>query len=84
MKINSHSFKGIAGIKTNIRLLDNVQEYVDIIEYLRETFDVDKPWYRGVSHAKYELIPMISLKRRRRSFCFMQRRLICYAKTKAI
>ena len=59
MKINSQSFKGIAGIKTNVRLLDNVQEYVDVIEYLRETFDVDKPWYRGVSHAKYELIPKV-------------------------
>ena len=59
MKINSQSFKGIAGIKTNVRLLDNVQEYVNVIEYLRETFDVDKPWYRGVSHAKYELIPKV-------------------------
>ena len=59
MKINSNFFKTINGIKTNVKLLENVQEYVDVIEYLRETFDVDKPWYRGVSHAKYELIPKV-------------------------
>ena len=57
MKVNSKVFKKTADIKTNGRLLNNVQEYLDVIEYLRETFDVDKPWYRGVSHTKYTLIP---------------------------
>ncbi len=59
MKIDSNFFKTVNGIKINIKLLENVQEYVDVIEYLRETFDIDKPWYRGVSHAKYELIPKV-------------------------
>jgi len=57
MKVNSRFFKKSAGIKTNATLLENVQEYVDVTEYLRNTFDVNDPWYRGVSHAKYELIP---------------------------
>jgi hypothetical protein len=59
MKVNEKLFKRIADIKTNERLLNNVQEYVDVIEYLRKAFDVEKPWYRGVSHAKYGLIPKI-------------------------
>lgn len=59
MKIDSNFFKTVNGTKTNVKLLENVQGYVDVIEYLRETFDVDKPWYRGVSHAKYELIPKV-------------------------
>lgn len=57
MKINSEYFKTTAHIKTNIRLLENVQEYMDVIEYLRQGFDTSNLWYRGVSHAKYELIP---------------------------
>ena len=59
MKVNSNSFKTIADFKTNIRLLENVQEYVDVIEYLRQEFDHDDLWYRGVSHVKYELIPKV-------------------------
>lgn len=59
MKVDEKFFKIIADIKTNERLLNNVQEYVDIIEYLREVFNVEEPWYRGVSHAKYGLIPKV-------------------------
>ncbi len=59
VKIDSKFFKRIAGIKTNVRLLNNVQEYIEVIDYLRESSDVGKPWYRGVSHAKYELIPKV-------------------------
>ena len=32
MKINSNSFKTINGIKTNIKLLEKAQEYVDVIQ----------------------------------------------------
>ena len=59
MKINSNSFKTVNGIKTNVKLLEKVQEYVDVIEYLQESFNVNEPWYRGVSHAKHELIPKV-------------------------
>lgn len=59
MKIDTKLFKKSATIKTNVKLLGGVKEYLDVTEYLRETFDVDKPWYRGVSHAKYALIPKV-------------------------
>ena len=52
-------FKEISGIKTNIQLLSNVQEYIDTIEYLRGTYEIEMPWYRGVSHTKYQLIPKV-------------------------
>jgi hypothetical protein len=32
---------------------------MDVIEYLRQDFDTSILWYRGVSHAKYELIPKV-------------------------
>ena len=57
--MNKKFFKRIADIKTNERLLNNVKEYLDVIEYLREIFDVDDVWYRGVSHVKYGLIPKV-------------------------
>jgi len=59
MKIDTKFFKSGTAIKTNAKLLENVQEYLDVTEYLRETFDVEKPWYRGVSHSKYDLIPKV-------------------------
>ena len=59
MKIDTKFFKSGTAIKTNAKLLGNVQEYLDVTEYLRETFDVEKPWYRGVSHSKYDLIPKV-------------------------
>lgn len=59
MKINSKFFKTKSGIKTNSKLLDTVQDYIDAIEYLRDKFDVNTLWCRGVSHAKYELIPKV-------------------------
>jgi len=59
MKIYTKLFKKGAIIKTNVKLLEGVKEYLDVTEYLPETFDVDKPWYRGVSHAKYALIPKV-------------------------
>lgn len=36
-----------------------MQEYIDVIEYLLESFDTDEAFYRGVSHVKYELIPKV-------------------------
>lgn len=59
MMVNRDSFTTVAGILTNRKLLTNVQEYVDFVEYLRNRFDVDRSWYRGVSHAKYGLIPRV-------------------------
>jgi hypothetical protein len=44
---------------TNTTLLRNVQEYIDVIGYLCATFGTDVPWYRGVSHSKYALIPKV-------------------------
>ena len=57
MKINSKFFKITQGIKINVKLLESVQEYVEVIEYLHENFSTTALWHRGVSHAKYELIP---------------------------
>lgn len=59
MKKDSNLFKTVADIRTNAKLLENVQEFVHVIEYLQEEFDEDVLWYRGVSHAKYELIPKV-------------------------
>ena len=59
MKIDTNFFKSGTAIKTNAKLLENVQEYLDVTEYLRKTFDIEKPWYRGVSHSKYDLIPKV-------------------------
>lgn len=36
-----------------------MQEYIDVTEYLSDTFAVEVPWYRGVSHSKYALIPKV-------------------------
>ena len=58
MKINSNFFKKEKGIKTNVKLLENIQEYMEVVEYLSNNFNNDL-WYRGVSHAKYELIPKV-------------------------
>ena len=59
MKINSNFFKTINGIKTNVRLLENIREYLEVIEYLTSDFDSIDLWYRGISHVKYELIPRV-------------------------
>jgi len=59
MKINSKFFRIAQGIKTNVKLLESVQEYVEVIEYLLENFSTNILWYRGVSHVKYELIPKV-------------------------
>ena len=58
MKINPQFFKKEKGIKTNVKLLENIQEYMEVVEYLSNNFNNDL-WYRGVSHAKYELIPKV-------------------------
>ena len=59
MKIDSNFFTTIADIRTNAKLLEDVQEFVHVIKYLQEQFDEDVLWYRGVSRAKYELIPKV-------------------------
>ena len=59
MKMNSKFFKITQGMKTNVKLLESVQEYVEVIKYLLENFSTTKLWYRGVSHTKYELIPKV-------------------------
>ena len=59
MKIDTNFFKSGTAIKTNAKLLESVQEYLDVTQYLRQLFDVEMPWYRGVSHSKYDLIPKV-------------------------
>jgi len=59
MKIDSKFFKNDTTVRINAKLIESVQDYLDVTEYLRETFDVEKPWYRGVSHARYDLIPKV-------------------------
>jgi len=59
MKITKKLFKRIENIQTNIKLLEKVQDYVDAIDYLQESFSTRTLWYRGISHTKYKLIPKV-------------------------
>ncbi len=59
MDINESSFKKISGLDTNSNLLNDVQEYLEFVEFLKYDWDESDLWFRGVSHAKYKLIPSI-------------------------
>jgi len=59
MRITQRSFKLGASIKTNVRLLRNVQEYLAALDYLYNHFGHSDLWYRGVSHVGHELIPKV-------------------------
>lgn len=59
MKINSRFFKTLKGIKTNVKLLESVTDYLYVIDHLFDSFASSNLWYRGVSHTKYELIPKV-------------------------
>jgi hypothetical protein len=43
MKINTKFFKKGTDIKTDAKLIESVQEYLYVTEYLRETFDIENP-----------------------------------------
>jgi hypothetical protein len=59
LKANKTLFNGNNDIITNKKLVGSVQEYIDVTEYLCDTFGIEMPWYRGVSHSKYALIPKV-------------------------
>ena len=60
MDISSDSFKSLSsGIETNEKLLEDVREYLEFVEYLKWDFDETELWFRGVSHAKHKLTPSI-------------------------
>ena len=59
MDIDESSIKKISGIETNAKLLNDVQGYLEFVEFLKWDWDIDHLWFRGVSHAKYRLIPSI-------------------------
>ena len=57
--MSKRSFTVSNGIKTNAKLLRTVQEFLDITDYLINTYDIYPLWYRGVSHSKYKLVPKV-------------------------
>jgi hypothetical protein len=59
MNMNKRSFTISNGIKTNAKLLRTVQEFLDITDYLNNTYNIYPLWYRGVSHSKYKLVPRV-------------------------
>jgi len=59
MRIDASLFKAAGDVQTNLTLLTEVQQYMDVVEYLRDSLDADRPWYRGVSHASYALVPRV-------------------------
>jgi len=60
MKLESDiSFVGPGFIPTNRRVIRDIREYVDAIEWLKDTYDQTILWFRGVSHATHRLVPSL-------------------------
>ncbi len=59
MKTKITFYKSSSGIIANNEPLENIQQFIEAIDYFRDTFHEDQLWYRGVSHARYELIPKV-------------------------
>lgn len=59
MSINKNSFHKGATKTYNRNLIDSLSEYLEYIHYIQDSSTVETLWFRGVSKAKYKLIPRI-------------------------
>ena len=59
MKRINPNYTFVKGTKTNLKLINTVQELLDHVHFIEKRWDVRHLWCRGVSHASYDLIPRI-------------------------
>jgi hypothetical protein len=59
MKTSKRAYAIVKGIKTNVELITSVQNLLDHIQHLESEWDTNNLWFRGLSHASYDLVPSI-------------------------